>query len=188
MKTLSSLFKKTVLVALVAVLALAALPVTGVHASGLSDPTDPPADDAQQRSGERFERAWARLQKAYERQGKMLDRADKMAEKIQGLIDKMEENGKDVTALQAALDTYVQALKDAHPIYESAKGIISSHQGFDADGKVTNREKAVETVKELGGKMKEIRQTVGEPGKALREAIKAFRDENRPADTSNSQG
>jgi uncharacterized protein len=184
MKTLSLLFKRSLLVALVAALALAALPLTSAYASGVSDPTDPPADQSRF-SGERLEWAWARLQRVYERQGRVLDRAEQMAEKIQNLIDRLNDNGKDTTALQAALDTYVQALKDAHPIYESAKGIISSHQGFDADGKVTDREKAAETVKELGGKIKEVRQLIGEPGKALREAIKAFREANRPADTSN---
>ena len=184
MKTLSLLFKKSLLVALVAALVLAALPVTSAYASGVSDPTDPPADETQF-SGERLEWVWARLQRVYERQGRVLDRAEQMAEKIQNLIDGLNDNGKDITALQAALDAYVQALKDAHPVYESAKGIISSHQGFDADGKVTDREKAAETVKELGGKIKEVRQLIGEPGKALREAIKAFREANRPADTSN---
>jgi len=187
MKTLNLLFKKTVLVVLVAALALAALPVTSAYASGLNDPTDPPADETQL-SGERLERAWARLQRVYERQGKMLDRADEMVDRIQGLIDRMNENGKDTAALQAALDTYEEALKDAHPIYESAKGIINFHQGFDADGKVTDREKAVETVKELRDKLKDVRQIVGEPGKALRGAIKAFRDANRPADITDAQG
>jgi uncharacterized protein len=187
MKTLSSLFKRTVLVALIAALALAALPLTNAYASGLNDPNDPPADKTQL-TGERLERIWARLQKAYERQGKALDHADQFTEKIQNLIDKLNENGKDTTALQAALDAYEEALKDARPIYESAKGIINSHQGFDANGKVTDREQAVETVKELGDKIKEVRQLIGEPGKALREAIKAFRDANRPADTSGVSG
>ena len=36
------LFKKTILVALVAALVLAALPLTNVYASGLNDPNDPP--------------------------------------------------------------------------------------------------------------------------------------------------
>lgn len=181
------LFKKTVLMALVAALALTALPGTSAYASGLNDPTDPPAGETQ-RSGERLERAWARLQKAYERQGKMLERAERMTEKTQNLIDRMNENGKDMVALQVALDIYEDALKEAHPVYESAKGIINSHTGFDNDGKVTDREKAVETIKELGAKMKEIRQTVGEPGKALREAIKTFRDASRPAGTSGASG
>jgi len=86
--------------------------------------------------------------------------------------------------LQAALDAFEDVLKDAHPIYESAKGIINSHQGFDTDGQLTDRDKAVETVKDLGAKLKEVRQITGKPGKALRDAIKAFRDAYRPADTS----
>jgi len=188
MKTLSLLFKKTVLFALGAALALANLSVTSAYASGSSDPTDPPATETQQLSNERLERVWARLQHIYERQGKMLERAEQMTEKVQNLIDRMNESGKDTTALQAALDTFEEALKDAHPIYESAKGIINSHQGFDADGKVTDREKAVETVKDLRDKLQEIRQIVGEPGKSLREAIKAFRDANRPADGSGIPG
>ncbi len=180
---LSSLFKKTILIALVAALSLAALPVAGVSASGLHDPTNPPADGTQL-SNERLERVWARLQRVYERQGQMLDRADRMAERFQNLIDRMNENGKDTAALQAALDAFEEALKNAHPVYESAKGIINSHQGFDADGKVTDHEKAMETVKELRDKIQEVRGIIGEPGKALREAIKAFRDAHRPADTS----
>jgi uncharacterized coiled-coil DUF342 family protein len=183
-----SMFRKTILVALIAALTLAALPITSVYAVGLSDPTDPPADETQQVSNERLERVWARLQRVYERQGRILDRADAMVEKIQNLIDRMNENGKDTTALQAALDTYEEALKDAHPVYESAKGIINSHQGFDADGKVTDREKALETVKDLRDKLQEIRQIVGEPGAALREALKAFREAHRPADSSNTPG
>jgi len=177
MTKLSLLFKKSILITLVAVLAMAALPLTSVAASGLSDPTDPP-------TGERLERAWARLQRVYERQGLVLERADAMVERIQKLIDRMKENGKDVSALQAALDAFEGALKEAHPIYESAKGILNSHQGFDAHGKVADREKAAETVKALGEKLKEVREVVGEPGKALREAVKAFRDVNHKAETS----
>jgi gas vesicle protein len=176
-------FKKTILVTLVTVLALAALPVASVYAFGLNDPSTPPADTAQL-SNQRLEQAWARLGRVYERQGRILDRADKMVERIQKLIDRMKENGKDTSALQAALDTFEEALKEAHPVYESAKGILNSHQGFDADGKVTDHEKAVATVKELRDKLQEIRQTIGEPGKALREAVKAFRDANQPASTS----
>ena len=79
---------------------------------------------------------------------------------------------------------FEDALREAHPIYESAKGIINSHQGFDAAGQVTDHEKAIETVKELGEKLKEVREIVGEPGKALREAFKTFRDAHRPANSS----
>jgi chromosome segregation ATPase len=156
---------------------LAVLPITSSYASGLNDPTYPPADSLQP-SNERLERVWAHLQQVYKRQGQVLDRADRMAERFQNLIDRMNENGKDTTALQAALDAFKKALKEAHPVYENAKGIIDSHQGFDADGKATDREKAVETIQELRDKMQEFRGIIGEPCRALREAIRVFSEGN----------
>ena len=180
---LSKMFKKIILVALVAALMLTALPITSAYASGLNDPTVPPTTTPQL-SNERLERVWVRLQRVYGRQGQVLERADRMAERFQNLIDWMNENGEDTTALQAALDAFEDALKEAHPVYESAKGILNAHQGFDADGKVTDHEKAIETVKELRDKIQEVRGIVGESGKALREAIKTFRDANRPADAT----
>ena len=92
--------------------------------------------------------------------------------------------------MQAALDAFEEAIKDAHPIYESANGIINSHQGFDNDGKVTDIEKAKETVKSMGEKLKEIKESMGGTGRALHEAIKAFREANpRPErDLSTNEG
>lgn len=182
---LSMLFKSNVLVALIAALALAALPVISANASSLSDPENPPVDTARL-SDQRLERVWARMQRIYERQGNRLDRADIFIERIQDLIDRLEENEVDITALQAALNSFEDALKEAHPIYESVMGIINAHQGFDANGKVTDHEKAIETVKDLGEKIKEVREIVGEPGKALREALKAFRDARHPSEVSGS--
>jgi len=181
MINLSLLFKKTVLGALVAVLTLVALPVTSAYASSLNDQDSLPADGPQL-TDERLELAWARMQLVYERQGRLLERADDLVERAQTRIDRMNENGKNTTALQAALDAFNDALQEAHPVYESAKGIINSHQGFDSNGKVTDHEKAIETLKSLGDKLKEVREIVGEPGKALRESIRAFRDTNRPTD------
>jgi methyl-accepting chemotaxis protein len=173
-----SLFKKTALVALVTILMLAALPLTNAYASRLDDLAAPPVTTPQL-SGERLERVWASLQRVFKRQGQVLDRADQMTERFQNLIDRMNENGKDTTALQAALDAFEEALKKVHPVYESARGILNSHQGLDADGKVTDREKAIETIQELRDKMQKVRGIIGEPGKALRESIQAFREGNK---------
>jgi hypothetical protein len=175
------LFKKSFMIAVVAALSLAALPVVSASASGLGDPADPPAGKTQI-SDLRLAHIWTRLQRVYERQGGRLERADGIVDRLQNRIDRMAENGKDVTALQAALDAFKAALKDAHPIYESAKGIINAHQGFDAQGKVTDHDMAVETVKELGAKLKEVHRIVGEPGRSLREAIRAYRNANHPED------
>ena len=172
------LLKKTILVALVAALGLAAMPFVSASAAAANDPTPPPP--AGQIRTERLERVWARQLRIYERMG----RTGEFIEKIQKLIDRAKANGKNVSAVQAALDAFKAAAKDAQPTYESIKGIVNSHQGFDSNGNVTDSEKAKETVQAMHEKFKEIRETMSGTGKALREAIRAFRQANpRPQPT-----
>jgi hypothetical protein len=117
----------------------------------------------------------------------VFDNGDARFEKAQRLIDKASANGKDVSAVQAALDAFMASVKSARPTYEGLKGIVNSHQGFDDSGKVTDAEKAKSTVKEMGAKLKEIHSTIGETGKALRGAVRAFREANKPT-TSDEHG
>ena len=177
MKTM--LFKKTILVALVAALALAALPLTGVSAAGQTDPT-PPAQ-GQGLSNERLERAWSRMLKGYERLGKLFDKSNGLADKAQKMIERLKEAGKPTAELEAALEAYEDAVKQARPIYESCKGIVNSHKGFDSDGKVTDAEKAKETIKDLGTNLGEVRQTMDGTAKELIELMKSIRDSHKPA-------
>lgn len=171
-------FKKTVLLTLVAVLATlgaASLPLVSVAAQGANDPTPPPAaQPSGQITNERLERVWARQLKIYERMGK----ADQVVDKVQLLIDRATAKGKDASAVQTALDAFKAALKNAQPTYESIKGIINSHQGFDASGKVTDPTQAKETITAMRGKFQEIKTAMNGTGKALREAVKAFREAN----------
>jgi cytochrome c556 len=164
-------FKKTLLVALVAALGVASLPVFSVSAQGAKDPVAPPQGQV---TNERLEQIWARQLRAYERMGK----TDEFIGRVQKLIDRASANGKDVTAVQAALDAFQAAVKEAKPTYESMKGIVNSHQGFDVNGKVTDPEKAKETVKQMREKMQEIRAALDGTGKALHEAIQAFKAAN----------
>jgi asparagine synthetase B (glutamine-hydrolysing) len=46
---------------------------------------------------------------------------------------------------------------------------------------VTDRAQARETAKLLGQSLKEYHSVVGDPFKALREAVKAFREAHKPA-------
>jgi len=169
---MKTLFRKTILVAIVAALALASLPFVSVSAAGEYDPPAP----QRQISDERLERIWARQLHIYERIGHGFEHEDRFIERVQGLIDRAEENGKDLSAVQAALDAFEAAVKDARPIYESANGIVNSHQGFDENGKVTDSEKAQETVQAMREKLQEIKDAMGGARKALHEAIKAFRE------------
>lgn len=182
---MKSIFTKTLLIALVAALAVAGLPLESVSAAVLNDPN--PLQG--QVTNERLERIWARQLRLYEKIGNGFDRSEGFVERVQELIDRAGANGRDVSAVQAALDAFEEALKDAHPVYESAKGILNSHQGFDDEGRVTDPEKAKETVKAMGEKLREIKEAMDGTGRALREAIKAFREANpRPERTPLTSG
>jgi len=169
-------FKKTILLAIVAAFTLAGFPIVSVYAAGKDDIPQI------QITNERLERIWARQLRLYERLG----RADGFIVRVQRLIDRAEANGKDTAAVQAALDAFAAAIKDTHPIYESMKGIINSHQGFDKDGTVTDPEIARETIQAMREKLQEIKTTMNSTRKELRQAIKAFREANpRPPTTAN---
>ncbi len=171
------LFKKTILLALVAALGVASLPFMSVAAAGANEPTPPPQGEL---TDEGLEKIWAKQLHLYEKMGK----TDEFIGKVQGLIDRAAQNGKDVSAVQSALDAFAAAVDDAKPVYESAQAIIDSHAGFDANGNVTDSEQAQETVRAMGEKLKEIKDVMGGTGKALRDALHAFREANpRPEKT-----
>lgn len=171
---MKNIFKKMILVALTAALVFAAFPVTNAFAQG----ENPPKGEL---INAKLEQAWARQLKNYEKIGKGFDDDDAQIAKFQAGIDKAAANGKDVAALQAALDAFESALKSAKPTYESISGIVNTQQGFDANGKVTDAEQAKSTIKEMRTKMMELKSAMGGTGKALRAALKAFRAANKPA-------
>ncbi|HMS00084.1 MAG TPA: hypothetical protein PKK96_14110 [Anaerolineales bacterium] len=176
--TMKILFKKTMLLVLVAVLGMGSLSVFSVSAAGSYDPTTPPQGEM---TNERLEQIWAKQLRAYE----ILSKTEEFIGKARQLIDRAAQNGKDISAVEAALDAFTDAAKDAKPVYESAQSIVDSHAGFDENGKVMDSEQAKETVHAMGEKLKEIKETMGGTGKALRDALHAFREANpRPEKTT----
>jgi hypothetical protein len=177
---MKNIFKKTILFALVAALGVASLPVFSVAAAAAgNDPTPPPP--TAQITNERLEKIWAREQRVYNRLG----RIDQVIDRVQTLIDRATANGKDASGVQAALDVFKVAWKNAKPIYEGMNGIVTSHQGFDNAGRVTDPAKAKETVQDMRDKFQEIKTAMNGTGQALRNAIKAFRAANpRPWQTA----
>lgn len=176
---MKNIFKKTVLVALAAALVFAAFPMTSAFAQGENPPTG-------KVSNEKLEQAWARQLKAYEKIGKGFEDTDAQIAKFQERIDEASEKGKDVTALQAALHAFESALMSGKPVYDSISVIVNAHQGFDANGKVTDVELAKSTVGEMREKMQELKSAMNGTGKALREALKAFREANKPDKPENA--
>jgi hypothetical protein len=172
---MKNMFNKMLLAVLTAALVFAAFPVTSAYAQD----ENPPKSEL---TNEKLEKIWAREMQAYERLGKAFADIDGTIAKFQSRLDKAAENGKDISALQSALDAFESALTSAKPTYDGMSGLVSAHAGFDADGKVTDTEQAKSTVKEVGAKLKEVKDAMGGTGKALREALKAFREANKPVD------
>ena len=174
---ITALLKKVTIIILVFSVGLATMPLTNVLAAGLHEESTPTT----QPKGSRLEKVWARELAAYERQGKLLDRSEALVDKVQTLIDKAEAKGWNVSAVQIALDDFEKAFQDARPIHNSATGIVTSHKGFDNNGKVTDRVQALDTVKELGQHLRDFREAMDGTEKALFEAIKTFREAHKPA-------
>jgi hypothetical protein len=172
--------KRIALIGLISALLVAAFPTTNVFAAGAWVPSV--GETVEEVTGDRLERMWAHQQKAYERQGRMLEVAANLIGKVQNLIDRAAENGKDVSAIQAALDAFAAAVDRANLIYAQAGALVSAHAGFDEAGQVTDAALATQTMQDLAGKLQAIRELIGEPGKALREALKEFRELNKPAE------
>ena len=178
MTTIAMWVSKAWLVLTLGVVGITTAVPANAYALSPSDTATPAAP-----SFTRLERAWAREQRVYSRMGKFFDNIDTRLERAQQLIDRAKANGKDVSALQAALDAFSAAVKQARPTYEGIKGIISSHQGFDNNGNVVDAVKALETVQDMHGKLKDTRRTVLPAAHALRQAIRDFRDANQPVAT-----
>jgi hypothetical protein len=181
MITIFPLFRKIVLFVVITALGLAVLPVTGAAAAGLNDPAVlPPAG---QQEYPRIERIWDREQKRYDRQGALLDKAVTLVTRVQALLDKAAQKGLDVSAIQAALDAFQQAIPAAQAAHEPGAVIIRTHSGFNANGEVQDRDKALETIRALQQVLKDTRIAMDGTGWALWQAIREWRQEHRGAAT-----
>ena len=87
--------------------------------------------------------------------------------------------------MQVALDAFAAQWKKAKPVYEGMKGMVNSHQGFDSNGKVTDPGKAKQTLMAMHAKFQETKIILSGTGKALREAMRVYRQTNpRPQPTT----
>ncbi len=183
---MKTMFGKFTLMAVLFALLLTALPAQTAQAAGANDPVTPPAgvtpDPAM--TNVRLERAFLRQKNNVERLAFTFENVDTVIARAEEALAKAAANGKDVTALQKAIDDFKAALEKAEPLYEDAQAIADAADGFDAEGKVTDAETAKETVQALGEALKAVRETLGESFKALRDALRDFRQDNsRPTAT-----
>jgi hypothetical protein len=179
MKTLTALFTKVFLTGTILSLGFFSFPILNTYAAGLNDTPTPPAPA--QQAFTRLQTAWSGVQKVYQAQGDLLTKAAGQISKVQALIDKANANGLDTSAVQAALTAFQSALKSAQSIHDGGASIISTHAGFDASGNVVDPTQAKTTVQSLHQVNQNTRSALNGTGKALIDAIKAFRQAHKPA-------
>jgi hypothetical protein len=186
------IFNQCVIAALILALGFAALPIESTMAAEHQDDSNPPVNQPSvegnpdpryqnnNRDGERLEQAWARMKTTYLRQGDRLSRAGEFITRAHSLIEKANQKGWDTSTVQAALGAFAAVIPAAQFAHNHGTAIIASHEGFDTDGKVTDRITAVETVKSLGLVIKNTRLAMNGTGQTLRQAVRTFRDSHRP--------
>ena len=163
-------------------LLIAALGITLIPTKTAAALQEPDTGNPPERSNlraRRLERIWFRQQRTHDHLDFLFDHAQQRIDRARELIEVAADNGKDVSALQAALDEFADAVQEAQQIHTSAQGLVSSHPGFDADGTVTQSAQAAETVEAMRAKLREIRDVLRSPSRALWDALRELREANR---------
>jgi hypothetical protein len=163
------MLKKFVLIALLMAICLAVFPVTAASAAGQNGLANA------QPEKNRLEKVWAREQAVYKRVDHRLNNANNFITKAQTLINKANGKGWDTSSIQAALNSVSAVIPAAQAALGPGAAIIANHAGFDTSGNVTDRATAITTTKSLAKILKDTHTAMNGTGKALHEAIKAFR-------------
>jgi len=125
------------------------------------------------------------LEKAtLERMMRHFERLDQFITRVDTLINRAKANGKDVSVLEAALAEFQARESDAKLILSKVTDLLAAHPGFNTNGKVTDRVMARKTLDDGHMQFQDIRSTIVEAAKNLREAIKAWREAYPPQTTS----
>lgn len=159
---------------------LAAAVIAVPSAPALADPA-PPASAAPVRAqGERLEKLFQTELKRLEAEEKQLARAGEVAARVQEKIDNLKSRGRDTSELEAALAGFKAGVAEAQSFHDTAKGILDARAGFDSNGKVTDTEKARQTVRTAGKAERQFYQTMRKALRELRREAREYRKDNGP--------
>ncbi|MBE3143020.1 MAG: hypothetical protein IMZ61_03740 [Planctomycetes bacterium] len=174
---------KTISVSLVLALLIGgitlAFPIGMASAANLADTTPPPTPEEQspqqaKNSHPGMEWAFNKLELKMDRQAKFLVRGEKINGKAEEIISKLTRNGKDTSVLEAALAQFEKVVGEAGKVHEETAGLLTTHKGFDQNGKVVDAVQAKQTLVSARDNFKEFRAIWDSLGD-VRKAIKDFR-------------
>lgn len=166
--------------------AIAVFPAAPANA----DPNSPGTEAAPKSQGQRLERLFKfelnQLGNAQHR----LDQAARLVTKVQDRIDSLKSQGKDASKLEKALASLKASIATAQGYYESARSILDTHAGFDANGQVTDPAQARETVTAAAKAERDFQKTIGKIVRHLakeRKQITKLSKGNQAAPNSNAE-
>lgn len=110
-----------------------------------------------------------------QREGLHLNWATQIAQKAQEIINKAQQDGLDVTALQNALNTFNAQIPTAQSSYNQAASILASPAGFDGSGNVTNAQTAHQTLASARDALQQTHLTLANASLSLRTAFQNWR-------------
>ncbi len=136
-----------------------------------------PTPQAQRREDLR-EKQFKREQEALAKQQDHLNRAATLVTKAQAYLDQLKSQGKDTTALQAALSTFNSQVATAQSAHNTAADVLNRHIGFDADGQVTNLAQATQTVIDARQSLWDANRILRQAALDLARVIRSYRRSN----------
>lgn len=144
-------------------------------------PASPAASPAKlEKRNALLERAYVREQARLKIQTNRLDRAGTAENKLETLIAKARGNGKDVSALESALSAFRDQVEIAQTAHDQAAALLTTHSGFDANGKVTDATAARQTVDGAHKSLTDAGVAFQKATADLRSAVRTWRKANPP--------
>jgi len=186
-----------ILVSVLAGLTVAAIPSSDVYATAI-DNEAPPVEQmgfgkqplkkqSMKPFGEEvkpigLEGAYENLIRRFEQMGLKLERADIVIERLEEKIVKLQDEGKDTADLEAALNEFVTNAAAAQAVYDEAAELIDEHIGFNFKGEVEDEGLAIQTLRDISGKLLDVHQLMEDAKYELRWDLMEYRYKNRPVD------
>lgn len=167
---IAKLFSKILVSFLLIAMLLTIVPVNQALAAG----------EAPEGINTRLENLLMREKIALNNQADRLAHTDDVVAKTEAFIQRMKDKGLDTSEVEEALASYQEGVQAAQEYHDQAAGILASPAGFDANGKVTDRKQALETVRTAGNALRRAHLEITEASMDLRAAVREFIEENKP--------
>lgn len=131
-------------------------------------------------AGEALTKAFKAEQRWLSNQAQAITKSDQAAAEIQQLIEKAAAEGLDVSLLQNALATFNSEMLTVKSGHQTAADILAAHNGFDADGNVTDQQSARVTVLDARQALWKAHVTLSQAARNLHQAAREWRQVTFP--------